>query len=563
MTRQLTILVVDDSDMNRRLMGKFIHHLGHTAATAPDGLEAVNYCRKTIPDVILMDVMMPVMDGFQATEEIRKLLGDRWVPIIFLTAMIEHESMLKGLEVGGDDYMTKPVDLTVLAAKIKVLLRIADMRQRIESDAIMLEQYFETNEEEQSLALHVLERFTAQESALAPNVQKWILPALNFSGDVISIAQSPTGVDYILLADSTGHGLAAAISCLPAVDTFFEKTHRGFSISTIARDINKKLHTIMPVGRFLAAAIIAVDYRERTIAIWNGGIPCAFYLGADGQIEKQFISSNPPLGILPDDEFEATLDVHRWRQDGELIVCSDGVTEAYGNAHVAFGAEGVAQAARSAQGQHTSTRIADALLEHLGGLDNHDDVSLVVVSCQAAQASQADAPSTAGVIIPVALPNWEVKLTFAAYQLREQDCSQILIGWLNQLNFTQAQLGDVLLIVTELFNNALDHGVLGLPGSLKNADDGFAEFLTQRAERLDALQSGQIEVGMSRIQAGEQATLQLWLRDSGTGFDYSQLNLDPNSSPGLAPQGLAMVASLCRSLRFEGAGNVVVAEYLL
>lgn len=99
--KQLTVLVVDDGEMNRRMLARFFQNIGHTCVTAGNGVEAVAYCESHIPDVILMDVMMPIMDGYEATIAIRKLLGETWVPIIFLSGLDEHDSLIKGLEVGG------------------------------------------------------------------------------------------------------------------------------------------------------------------------------------------------------------------------------------------------------------------------------------------------------------------------------------------------------------------------------------------------------------------------------------------------------------------------------
>lgn len=563
MTRQLNILVVDDGDMNRRLMTKFIEHLGHNIALAKNGLEAVDYCRATHPDIILMDVTMPVMDGFEATLQIRKLLGERWIPIIFLTALTDSDNLLRGLEVGGDDYLPKPVDLTLLKAKIGVLTRVADMQQRIASDAVMLEKYFQTNEQEQAIALHVLDRFTAQTETTVSHIQKWITPARNFSGDVICIAQSPTAVDHILLADSTGHGLAAAISCVPAADAFFTLTQQGFSISAIARQINQKLNMVMPIGRFLAAALIAIDYRERVIAVWNGGIPCAFYLNRAGQVEKQFASAYPPLGTLTDEEFESTLDVYRWTMDGELIVTSDGITEAFDQQETPFGIEGVIEAARRAKGRNTTQVIAGAVLAHLDGLSNHDDVSLVVADCSERYAVQPEPISDEQTAPHTGMSNWVIKLTFDAAQLREQDCFQVLIGWLNQLGLAPNQFGDLLLILTELFNNALDHGLLGLSSELKTLDDGFKRFMEERMKRLARLDVGEIEVGMARDRWGDRSLLRLWIRDSGRGFDHAKLAFEQGGDDETQThgRGLAMIRKMAMNLRFAGSGNHIVVEY--
>ena len=382
MSKQLTILAVDDVSQQRTMLTHFIRELGHVPVTASNGQEAVDYCRNSMPDMILMDIQMPVMDGFTATRHIRELLAGRWIPIVFLSAMNEEADYLHGLEADGDDYLGKPVNLPLLSAKIGSLQRVIDMQERLAESHHQLEQYYATTQQEHSLAQHVLESFNSAANARRHNIRSWLKSAVQLSGDVICIAHSPAGTDHVMLADSTGHGLVAAICCLPAIDTFHALTQRGFGIGTIAEAINSKLYQTLPIGHFVAAALLAVDYRRGSITVWNGGIPCCSVINRHGEREKTFRSAHPPLGILPPEVFDPQQEHYRWQHDGEIIVCSDGITEAYNTAQQQFGEEGVLQAARSAHGQDTVTRIAAALQQHLQQQQPKDDASLVVIGCQ-------------------------------------------------------------------------------------------------------------------------------------------------------------------------------------
>ncbi|XLM23133.1 response regulator, partial [Chromobacterium piscinae] len=132
--------------------------LGYRCVSAKNGLEAVAFCQNQLPDLVLMDVIMPEMDGLQATTELRRMFGEHWVPIIFLTSLNELESVVQGLKAGGDDYLAKPVSFDLLSAKIHVFLRIAEMQNQINQDALRLEKYYRENEFEQQLALELIER---------------------------------------------------------------------------------------------------------------------------------------------------------------------------------------------------------------------------------------------------------------------------------------------------------------------------------------------------------------------------------------------------------------------
>lgn len=395
MSKQLTILVVDDVSLHRNMLARLIRKLGHLPVTAGNGLEAVEYCAAGMPDMILMDIRMPVMDGFAATRHIRRQLAGHWIPIVFLSAMNEEADYLHGLEAGGDDYLAKPVNLPLLSAKISSLQRVIDMQARLADSNLQLEQYYATTQQEHSLAQHVLARFNTAASAQQHNIRSWLKPALHLSGDVICIAHSPSGADHVMLADSTGHGLVAAICCLPAIDSFHAMSRRGFGIGQIAEAINRKLYQTLPTGHFVAAALLAVDYRSRCITVWNGGIPCCSFLNRHGELEKTFRSTHPPLGTLPPEAFEPQQEQYQWQHDGEIIVCSDGITEARNTAQQQFGEDGVLQAARAARGHDTVTHIVMALQRHLQQQPHLDDASLVVIGCRQQPAPPSNEGATA------------------------------------------------------------------------------------------------------------------------------------------------------------------------
>jgi len=123
MKEQKKILVVDDDPQLRRLMELTLRREGYDVITADTGTTGVQKVIEDKPDLILMDVMMPDMDGFDATRRIRRLPEGRHIPIIFLSALGQVDAKVKGLRVGGDDYVTKPVNIVELVARIEAHLR--------------------------------------------------------------------------------------------------------------------------------------------------------------------------------------------------------------------------------------------------------------------------------------------------------------------------------------------------------------------------------------------------------------------------------------------------------
>jgi len=115
------ILVVDDEPTNRMILGAQLRHLGYEIVEAADGREAVTLAQETRPDIVFMDIMMPEMDGYEATRRIKADAGDRYLPVIFLTALTAEEDMVKGLETGGDDFLIKPVSFAMLQARLNAV----------------------------------------------------------------------------------------------------------------------------------------------------------------------------------------------------------------------------------------------------------------------------------------------------------------------------------------------------------------------------------------------------------------------------------------------------------
>jgi signal transduction histidine kinase len=139
-----------------------------------------------------------------------------------------------------------------------------------------------------------------------------------------------------------------------------------------------------------------------------------------------------------------------------------------------------------------------------------------------------------------------------------------LINWLNQLGFSQRQCQEMFLILSELYNNALDHGVLALDSGLKHQEDGFGRYLDMREEQLVGLQHGSIEIKLERVQESQVPYLKLRVKDSGNGFSAdSMLNMDISSSTRPAGRGIILVKTLCAEVKYLGCGNEVIALYRL
>jgi CheY-like chemotaxis protein len=382
------VLVVDDTATNRQILAVFLKKLGHTVDLAEDGAQAVAAFAAKSYDLVIMDVMMPVMDGYEATRRIKAMSGTRWVPVIFLSALDKDENLVTGLEAGGDDYLPKPVNFVVLEAKLRSLSRALAMRRELEDARRSLQAYHDEREAENLLAAEILEQLMQRPGLTDPGLRYWMHPASNFSGDIVAAARAPDGRFYALLADATGHGLAAAISVLPVLTLFYDIVELGLPLDRVVAKINSQLRVALPVGRFVACTFLTIDPQSGRSEIWLGGMPSALVLDSAGQVVRALDSTHLPLGIDDFDWQQANVDtLAAPAAGGQLVLFSDGLIEAQNAAGESFGIAHLRAALTGVPVAERLGAVQDAFFRHVGECPPHDDVTLMLVDLPAIKAN--------------------------------------------------------------------------------------------------------------------------------------------------------------------------------
>ncbi|MEW6677374.1 MAG: fused response regulator/phosphatase [Pseudomonadota bacterium] len=566
---RLKILIVDDTPANVKQVEAVARKLGHETCVAEDGVQAVARFQAERPDLVFMDIMMPNMDGIAAAQAIRQLPCDKWAPIIFYSALDRMEDIVRGLESGGDDYLVKPASLQVLRAKLNSYARMLGLQRQVASYSEELRRWREEAEEQNRLGAHVMARLTDASGLRDPMLNFFNIPADTFSGDLLCAARAPGDVMNVLLADAAGHGLPAALSAMPLTQAFYSMTAKGFPLPSIAEELNRKLKAILPSDRFVAATLAAVDVHNQTVEIWNGGNPDALYVNRAGEVATRWPSQHPPLGILPDKVFSSETVTVVFQEPGELVLCSDGLVEAENHVGQWLGLEGVTRLLGAAQDGHGRfARLQDGLLSHIQADSGRDDISCMVlnVPIERRQRVRFEAPST---VQQTAVDEWRLDLTYGAGELRYIDVVPTVMGFISQVNILKPHQGALFLIVSELFNNALDHGLLGLDSATKSWIGGFEVYLQQRAERLAALREGYVSMAFHIHQEAGSAVLDMFMQDSGPGFDYSHMGAESDTEALSEDEtraygrGIALVRSLCTQVVYSGKGNKVWVRYML
>lgn len=234
MHKKMKVIVCDDSSVNRDLMGSYLKKMGHEPLYAENGMEAVRLFTTEQPDLVLMDVEMPEMDGYEATQKIREACDEfsQWIPVIFTSGHVDDESIVKGIDAGGDDYLTKPISLPVLKAKVHAMTRLAVMRQRLIDFA---EQLRYTNEKLQS-ANQMLSELSLKDPLTKLGNRRFFEESLQRAGGVAQRENKPLSLmmidvdNFKHFNDTYGH--QAGDRLLQQIATVFKRgLHRASDMS--------------------------------------------------------------------------------------------------------------------------------------------------------------------------------------------------------------------------------------------------------------------------------------------------------------------------------------------
>ena len=176
------VLIADDNEANRDILARRLDAHGYDLLMAADGEEALSCAREKLPDLILLDIMMPKMDGLEVC---RHLKGDKslpFIPIILVTARADTKDIVAGLDIGADEYLTKPVDQSALVARVRSILRIKELHdtvndqvKRLASQADELAQWNRTLEQRVAEQLGEIERMSRLRRFLSPQIAELIV----------------------------------------------------------------------------------------------------------------------------------------------------------------------------------------------------------------------------------------------------------------------------------------------------------------------------------------------------------------------------------------------------
>ncbi|MBF0158399.1 MAG: fused response regulator/phosphatase [Magnetococcales bacterium] len=559
----MKILIVDDDRINSTILHRLLSRDGHPVITAFNGRDGVALFESEQPDLVLMDIRMPLMNGYEAARQIKQLNPDKFVPIIFLTAVTDEEGLARCIDAGGDDFLTKPFNRVILQAKISAMERIRQLHSMLRRQNELLERHQETIRQELEVGKHLFANIMRAGNLLdAPCLNHWTSPMSLFNGDLLVASYNPAGGLHIMMGDFTGHGLSAAVGALPLAELFYGMTAQGFSIGELAEEINNKLVSVMPTRMFCAACLIEIDPRQKSIMVWNGGLPDVLIADRSGCLVRRVPSTHLPLGVIaPMTREDRKLEIIEMQPDYRVFLYSDGLTEAINAGGELYGCDRLERHFVAAnQPEHLFDTILQDLENFRGNAGQTDDISLLEIVCAKA-AEEPVGGQLAQIRKHIAPSEWEMYFSFGTHTLQSVDPLPTVINALMNLQAPSGHRERIYTILAELFSNALDHGLLKLDTKIKKTPEGFIQYYAQREERLAALKQGEIRLWLRHTPHAKGGELAIRMEDTGSGFDPRTVSSSLDNNMGHGGRGIALVQSLCTSLIYHGTGNVVEAVY--
>lgn len=558
------ILVAEDSAADRLILQSMLTRAGHEVVLVEDGQKAIDAFTELKPDIVFLDVIMPNLNGIEAAKVIKKMTMDELVPVIFLTSLADADSLATCLDAGGDDFLSKPYNQTILDSKIRSYVRMREMHKTLATQKDQISLHNKHLMQEQTVAKQVFDKIAHAGALHLKNIHYYMSALAVFNGDVLLADVSPRGSLFVILGDFTGHGLPAAIGSMPLAATFYGMVSKGFFMPDILREINQKLYSTLPVGLFCCATCVDFDFRKGRISVWNGGFPDNILYRKKTNTFESIKSRHLPLGVLSQRDFKVELDSFRIEEGDHLLMWSDGILEARNNTGEMFGDERIHQLLEQCQDAETlHSDLIQAVQKHIGSTEKDDDISMVDISVPPNEQLDDILPKPGQGQGNGYLVDWALTFKLDASSLRTFNPLAMLITMISEVPGLRQSSSVLYTVLSEFYNNAIEHGVLGLSSEIKSSPSGFAEYYRLRKEGLLNLKEAFVQFEFSHKMLDDGGLLSITVTDSGKGFTphhdvESSLSKENTHYFG---RGLSLIDSICESVEVLPPGNVICAKY--
>ena len=366
------ILIVDDNPANLEILQMRLAANNYKILTAADGEAGLAMARDTQPDLILLDIMMPKMDGLEVCRRLKEDASLPFIPIIMVTAKADSKDIVAGLEAGGDEYLTKPVDHAALVARVKSMLRIKSLHDKVIDQSNQLKIQLKTATKIQSLFWPDIPQLEG-----GGHVWAFSVPATYVGGDLYDIIPLPDESFLAYVADVSDKGVPAAL-IMAALSTKIRSEARfQTEVDRLLENVNQSMHSLISEEGFFATIVLLRYWNQvGKIQLALAGHLPPLWIGSSG-IENLPQPIGISLGVKQDAKYEKN---EIFLSPGQsVLLFTDGVIEAQNEDRELFGNERLVGYIEDTRGPPWGTGLLDRIKCWRGNAKANDDLTILEI----------------------------------------------------------------------------------------------------------------------------------------------------------------------------------------
>jgi sigma-B regulation protein RsbU (phosphoserine phosphatase) len=369
------ILLVDDNPLNLQVLMETLSSRQSRLLVAKNGETALTISRKTHPDLILLDIMMPGMDGYEVIRQLKAAKDTADIPVIFLSALDQTGDKVRGLELGAVDYVTKPFQAEEVLARVDTHLTIHRLRREVQQQKEQLEHELETvSQVQRNLLPKKLPEVSGLQLAAYYETSRY---AGGDYYDVVQIAEDKIG---ILVADAEGHSTPAAVLMAMTCALFRSQKQLWNDPGGMIAELNRHLCKVAEPS-FVTGLYMVVDINEHRVRVARAGHPPPMiYRSVSGEAGEAEV---PGVMVLGFDAFGDVPVTEIGLTPGDVVLAyTDGLTERFSKNDVIYGEERLLRVlAASAGGSPYSLReaVVEDLTRFAAGRPADDDQAFIAL----------------------------------------------------------------------------------------------------------------------------------------------------------------------------------------
>lgn len=366
------ILIVEDTPSSREIMEIRLSASGYEIISAVDGLEGLKMAKEYLPDLILLDILMPRMDGLEVCRHLKSDPDLPFIPIIIVTAKTDSKDIVTGLESGADDYLSKPIDHTALIARVKSMLRIKKLHDTVQCQSDTMKRQLKTASRIQSL-------FWPDIPELGNNTHIWAVssPAGYVGGDLYDIIQLKDNSLIAYVADVSDKGVPAALIMAALSTTLRREAQAHEEMDELLKETNAHLYNLTKEEGYFATIILVRFWPESgKVKLIRAGHPQPLWFNNTDQKNIPNLTGIA-LGLM--EEIDFTQGEIHLSQGETLLLYSDGLAEAENDRQEQFGEQRIKDTLTSLSGPPFGENLLRRIIDWEKGTEQNDDLTIMEI----------------------------------------------------------------------------------------------------------------------------------------------------------------------------------------